>query len=217
MSFLVGVLAVGAGVIGAVLHVVNITAGRGVEPSFWLLSALGALAYGGVGAVLARRSRVPRIPLVLGAIGLGQALALVCREYALLGAVPLDQFALAPAYEPAPVCGINRRREAGRARRLPGTWLNERSRMRRRRGWRQPARQTPLLRCPGLPARPRWRPSRRRFISLRLLRAKATAATEPGSCTRGIRTPIERRWSSASQRSRAALAPRHSPQGRPRR
>ena len=94
MSFLVGVLAVGAGVIGAVLHVVNITAGRGVEPSFWLLSALGALAYGGVGAVLARRSRVPRIPLVLGAIGLGQALALVCREYALLGAVPLDQLAL---------------------------------------------------------------------------------------------------------------------------
>ena len=77
MSFLVGVLAVGAGVIGAVLHVVNITAGRGVEPSFWLLSALGALAYGGVAAVLARRSRVPRIPLVLGAIGLGQALALV--------------------------------------------------------------------------------------------------------------------------------------------
>ena len=94
MSFLVGVLAVGAGVIGAVLHVVNITAGRGVEPSFWLLSALGALAYGGVGAVLARRSRVPRIPLVLGAIGLGQGLALVCREYALLGAVPLDQLAL---------------------------------------------------------------------------------------------------------------------------
>ena len=94
MSFLVGMLAVGAGVIGAVLHVVNITAGRGVEPSFWLLSALGALAYGGVGAVLARRSRVPRIPLVLGAIGLGQGLALVCREYALLGAVPLDQLAL---------------------------------------------------------------------------------------------------------------------------
>jgi len=94
VSFLVGVLAVGAGVIGAVLHVVNITAGRGVEPSFWLLSALGALAYGGVGAVLARRSRVPRIPLVLGAIGLGQGLALVCREYALLGAVPLDQLAL---------------------------------------------------------------------------------------------------------------------------
>lgn len=94
MSFLVGVLAVGAGVIGAVLHAVNITAGRGVEPSFWLLSALGALAYGGVGAVLARRSRVPRIPLVLGLIGLGQALALVCREYALLGAVPLDELAL---------------------------------------------------------------------------------------------------------------------------
>ena len=94
MSFLVGVLAVGAGVIGAALHVVNITAGRGVEPSFWLLSALGALAYGGVGAVLARRSRVPRIPLVLGAIGLGQALALLFREYALLGAVPLDQLAL---------------------------------------------------------------------------------------------------------------------------
>jgi len=94
VSFLVGVLAVGAGVIGAALHVVNITAGRGVEPSFWLLSALGALAYGGVGAVLARRSRVPRIPLVLGAIGLGQALALLFREYALLGAVPLDQLAL---------------------------------------------------------------------------------------------------------------------------
>ena len=94
MSFLVGVLAVGAALVGAVLHLVNASAGRGVEPSFWLLSALGALAYGGVAAVLSRRSRVPRIPLVLGAIGLGQGLALVFREYALLGAVPLDQLAL---------------------------------------------------------------------------------------------------------------------------
>lgn len=105
MGFVVGVLAVGAGFVGAAMHALNAVAGRGVEPSFWLLSALGAIAYGSAGAFLAARSRVHHVPVLLGAIGLGQGMALLCREYALLGDVPLDWLALwlgswlwAPAY-----------------------------------------------------------------------------------------------------------------------
>lgn len=94
VGFLVGVLAVGSGLAGAALHAVNAGAGRDVEPSFWLLSALGALAFGATGTIVAARSQVRRIPVLLGAIGLGQGLALLFREYALLGAVPLDQLAL---------------------------------------------------------------------------------------------------------------------------
>lgn len=94
VGFLVGVLAVGSGLAGGVLHALNAGAGRGVEPSFWLLSALGALAFGSTAAILAARSEVRRVPLLLGAIGLGQGLALLFREYALLGALPLDQLAL---------------------------------------------------------------------------------------------------------------------------
>jgi two-component system NarL family sensor kinase len=94
VGFLVGILAVGSGLVGAALHAVNAGAGRDVEPSFWLLSALGALAYGATGATLASRSVVRRVPELLGAIGLGQGLALLFREYALLGEVPLDQLAL---------------------------------------------------------------------------------------------------------------------------
>lgn len=105
MGYLVGALAVAAGLVGAALHAVNATAGRGVEPSFWLLAALGAIAYGGAGAFLGSRPRVRRVAVLLGAIGLGQGLALLLREYALLGDVPLDWLALwvgswlwAPAY-----------------------------------------------------------------------------------------------------------------------
>ncbi|MBT2519111.1 sensor histidine kinase [Streptomyces sp. ISL-90] len=94
MGFLMGVLAVGSGLVGAALHAVSAAAGRGVEPSFWLLSALGAFAFGVTGAVLSARSQVRRIPLLLSAIGLGQGLALLFREYALLGEVPLDWLAL---------------------------------------------------------------------------------------------------------------------------
>ena len=94
VGFLVGVLAVASGLVGATLHAVNAIADRGVEPSFWLLSALGALAYGTTGTVLAARSTVRRIPVLLGAIGLGMGSALLFREYALLGEVPLDWLAL---------------------------------------------------------------------------------------------------------------------------
>lgn len=90
MAFVLGVAAVAAGLIGAALHAVNAGAGRELEPSFWLLSVLGAVAYGTTGAVLAARSRVVRVPAVLAGIGLGQGLARVFTEYALLGEVPLD-------------------------------------------------------------------------------------------------------------------------------
>ena len=105
VGFVVGLLAVGAGLAGAVLQTINAAAGRTIEPSFWLLAALGAVAFGGSGAVLAARSQVHRVPLLLSGIGLGQGLALVFREYALLGDVPFDWLALwlgswmwAPAY-----------------------------------------------------------------------------------------------------------------------
>ncbi|MDQ0573978.1 sensor histidine kinase [Agromyces albus] len=94
MGYIMGVLAVGSGLVGAALHAVNAAADRGVEPSFWLLSALGAFAFGITGAVVSTRSQVRRIPLLLSAIGLGQGLALLFREYALLGEGPLDWLAL---------------------------------------------------------------------------------------------------------------------------
>jgi two-component system NarL family sensor kinase len=94
VRLLLGLAAVVAGVVGAVLHAVNTAAGRDLQPSFWLLGALGAVAYGGTAAVLAARSRVQRVPVVLGSIGLGQGVALLLTEYALLGPVPLDWVAL---------------------------------------------------------------------------------------------------------------------------
>jgi signal transduction histidine kinase len=94
VRFLLGVSAVIAGLVGAVLHASNAAAGRDLEPSFWLLGALGAVAYGGTGAIVGARSRVERIPHVLGAIGLGHGVALVLTEYALLGEGPLDWVAL---------------------------------------------------------------------------------------------------------------------------
>lgn len=94
MRFLLGAAAVIAGLIGAGLHASNAAAGRDLEPSFWLLGALGAVANGGTGAIVGARSRVERIPYVLGAIGLGQGLSLVLTEYALLGPGPLDWAAL---------------------------------------------------------------------------------------------------------------------------
>ena len=105
MRTLTGIAAALTGLVGAVLHAVNTSAGRGIEPSFWLLSALGAVAFGCTGAVLARQGTVLVVPTVLALIGLGQGVSLVAREYALAGAFPLDGFALwvgswlwAPAY-----------------------------------------------------------------------------------------------------------------------
>jgi signal transduction histidine kinase len=94
VRIVLGVSAVVAGLAGAVLHAANAAADRALEPSFWLLGALGSLAYGGTGAILGARSRVERIPQLLGGIGLGQALSLLLTEYALLGEVPLDWAAL---------------------------------------------------------------------------------------------------------------------------
>ncbi|MDQ4138383.1 MAG: histidine kinase, partial [Actinomycetota bacterium] len=94
MRILLGVSAVIAGLIGAVLHAANEAADRDLEPSFWLLGVLGALAYGGTGALVGARSRAERIPQLLGGIGLGQGLSLLLNEYALLGPVPLDWAAL---------------------------------------------------------------------------------------------------------------------------
>jgi two-component system NarL family sensor kinase len=94
VRILLGVSAVVAGLVGGVLHAANAAADRDLEPSFWLLGLLGALAYGGTGAILGARSRVERIPQLLGGIGLGQGLSLLLTEYALLGPVPLDWAAL---------------------------------------------------------------------------------------------------------------------------
>ncbi len=89
-----GVLAVLSGAAGAVLHVVNTAAGRGFEPSFWLVLALAAVAFGAVGATLASRSRVRRVPGLMVGTGLGQGLTLLLMEYATLGPLPLAPAAL---------------------------------------------------------------------------------------------------------------------------
>jgi signal transduction histidine kinase len=89
-----GVLAVLAGVAGGVLHVLNASAGRGFEPSFWLVLALAAVAFGAVGATLGSRSRVRRVPALMVTTGLGQGLTLLLMEYAVLGPLPLAPAAL---------------------------------------------------------------------------------------------------------------------------
>ncbi len=88
-----GVLGVAAGVTGAVLHAVNSAAGRGFEPSFWLILGVAAVAFGSVGAMLAVRSTVRRVPGLMVTTGLGQGLTLVCLEYAILGPLPFAPFA----------------------------------------------------------------------------------------------------------------------------
>jgi len=80
----VGVLAVLAALVGAVLYQVNAAAGRALEPSFWLLGMVGALAFAGTGAFLAARGRVPVVRRVLLGIGLGHGISLLGREYGLL-------------------------------------------------------------------------------------------------------------------------------------
>lgn len=89
-----GVLAVVSGIGGGVLHAVNAVAGRGFEPSFWLVQAADAVAFGAVGAVLAARSRARRVPDLMVATGLGQGVSLLLMEYAILGPLPLASLAL---------------------------------------------------------------------------------------------------------------------------
>jgi two-component system, NarL family, sensor kinase len=100
-----GGLAVLAGLAGAVLHAANASAGRVVEPSFWLMGLAAALAYGGAALVL-RGSPAPWLHLVLGAVGLLQGVALVATEWSLTAPdLPatgwvtwLGSWAWAPAY-----------------------------------------------------------------------------------------------------------------------
>lgn len=89
-----GVLAVASGIGGGVLHAVNAVAGRGFEPSFWLVQAADAVAFGAVGAVLAARSTARRVPDLMVATGLGQGVSLLLMEYAILGPLPLASLAL---------------------------------------------------------------------------------------------------------------------------
>lgn len=101
----VGGLAVLTGVVGAVLHAVNASAGRTSEPSFWLMGLAAALAYGIV-SVLLRLSEAAWLRHLLGGIGLLQGLALMFGEWGLLGsdvalrpwAVWLGSWLWAPAY-----------------------------------------------------------------------------------------------------------------------
>jgi two-component system, NarL family, sensor kinase len=100
-----GGVAVLAGLVGAVLHAVNASAGRVVEPSFWLMGLAAALAYGGAALVL-RGSPAHRLHLVLGTVGLLQGIALVTAEWASTAPdlpattwlVWLGSWAWAPAY-----------------------------------------------------------------------------------------------------------------------
>jgi len=92
VRLLLGLTAALLGAVGAVLHAVNEAEGRVIEPSFWLLAMLAAVAFGLAGAFVGRRS--PVVSSVMLGIGIGQGAGLLGREYALLGAVPLDAAAL---------------------------------------------------------------------------------------------------------------------------
>lgn len=129
VRMIAGVLAVVAGLAGSVLHAVNSAAGRGFEPSFWLVLALASIAFGSVGTMLAARSTVRRIPGLMVATGLGQGLGLLCMEYAILGPMPGAPLALWLA-----------------------TWLWAPSLF-------LSATVLPLLLPDGLLASPRWRPA----------------------------------------------------------
>jgi two-component system, NarL family, sensor kinase len=100
-----GGLAVLAGMVGAVLHAVNASAGRVVEPSFWLMGLAASLAYGAAALVL-RASPNRWLDRVMGAVGLLQGATLVATEWSLVApdlpatgwVVWLGSWAWAPAY-----------------------------------------------------------------------------------------------------------------------
>lgn len=103
-----GLIAVGSGVAGALLHWVNALAGQAAEPSFWLMGAAGAVGFGGASTFLALRNKAPTVGWVMLGIGMGHGLALVGREYGTasmawdlpfaVGAVWLGSWLWAPAY-----------------------------------------------------------------------------------------------------------------------
>lgn len=79
---LAGALAALGGLAGAVLHAVNASAGRTVEPSFWLMQVAAALGYGLLGLVLRHHAAVAlRVTVV--AIGLGAAVSLLAAEWSM--------------------------------------------------------------------------------------------------------------------------------------
>lgn len=94
MGGLLALLAILSGVGGAVLHAVNASAGRGFPTSFWLLSAVGAVAFGAAAAGLVRRGGAVALARLTGGIGAGQGLSLLAREYAVVGPLPGDGIAL---------------------------------------------------------------------------------------------------------------------------
>ncbi|TDW97655.1 sensor histidine kinase [Kribbella sp. VKM Ac-2566] len=89
MGVAIGVLAVLAGLAGTGVHAVNAAAGRTAGPSFWLMEAAAAIAYGLV-CLLLRSAGARRIQAVLGAIALTQGLALLGSE---VGALTSDDWA----------------------------------------------------------------------------------------------------------------------------
>lgn len=103
-----GLIAVGAGVVGAALHLVNVLTGQAAEPSFWLMGAAGAVGFGGAAAVLAFRDKAPAVSRVMLAIGLGHGLALASREY---GTAAIARISRSPPARcgSAPGCGQRRR------------------------------------------------------------------------------------------------------------
>jgi two-component system, NarL family, sensor kinase len=105
VGVVLGGMAVLTGLVGAVLHAVNASAGRVVEPSFWLMGLAGALAYGGAALVL-RGASSRWLHVVLGGIGVLQGVTLVASEWSLTAPdlpatvwlVWVGSWAWAPAY-----------------------------------------------------------------------------------------------------------------------
>jgi len=78
---LAGALAALGGLAGAAFHAVNASAGRTVEPSFWLMQVTAAVGYGLLALVL-RGQATPALPVTVAAIGLGATTSLLASEWA---------------------------------------------------------------------------------------------------------------------------------------
>ncbi len=93
MGAVAGLLAVVMGALGGLLHAANAAADRVHAPSFWFLGFATAVAYGAV-AVLLRRSPAAWVRRLSAIIGTTAGIALLAREWAWLGDVPLAGLAL---------------------------------------------------------------------------------------------------------------------------
>jgi signal transduction histidine kinase len=83
-----GIVAVIAGILGALLHAVNAASDRVHTPSFWFMGLATAVAYGVV-SVMVRRSDAVWVRHVTALIGLSSGIALLAMEWAWFGDVPL--------------------------------------------------------------------------------------------------------------------------------